>query len=230
MTATIQTITAGNRHTCAVTDAGAVKCWGGNDTGQIGDGTLQNRLVPTETLTLASGVTAVSTGSSHTCVLLTTGAARCWGSDGDGELGIGSVARRYAATPVVDVLPRELFLNYATGKPGSIFSVSGFGYAAGSNVTLSANETVLDAPLPVNALGSFVAQLDTTGADVGFYLISASPQAVIASTVAAGDPATLILDDSAVLHPQEGGGSPTRTVPTGIADPLQKLFLPVVRR
>lgn len=40
-------ISAGAGHTCAALAAGGVRCWGSNTSGQIGDGTLVNRLTPT---------------------------------------------------------------------------------------------------------------------------------------------------------------------------------------
>jgi alpha-tubulin suppressor-like RCC1 family protein len=33
-------------HTCGVREAGALYCWGGNDEGQLGDGTRTARLEP----------------------------------------------------------------------------------------------------------------------------------------------------------------------------------------
>ncbi|MFN8491730.1 MAG: hypothetical protein U0350_29290 [Caldilineaceae bacterium] len=112
-------------------------------------------------------------------------------------------------------MSRKLLLSYINSKPGS-------------NVTLSANETKLGKPHLVNTTGVFVAQLYATSTDAGFYVIRATSQTVSAFVNA--DTATLMLDDSATLHPREGGGTPTRTVPTGIALAMQKVFMPLVRR
>ena len=41
-------VDAAVRHTCGVTTAGAAYCWGGNDGGQLGDGTETQSPVPTK--------------------------------------------------------------------------------------------------------------------------------------------------------------------------------------
>lgn len=40
-------LSAARRHTCGVDEAGELWCWGGNDRGQIGDGTRDDRAAPT---------------------------------------------------------------------------------------------------------------------------------------------------------------------------------------
>ena len=44
----VAAVSTGERHTCAVTTAGALKCWGKNFTGQLGDGTIGIRTTPLE--------------------------------------------------------------------------------------------------------------------------------------------------------------------------------------
>jgi alpha-tubulin suppressor-like RCC1 family protein len=79
-------------HTCGLTNAGEAYCWGQNTGGQVGDGSTTNRLVPTR---VVGGLTftALAAGSyEHTCGLIVTGEAYCWGRNGQGELGNGSAA------------------------------------------------------------------------------------------------------------------------------------------
>lgn len=84
----IATISAGGGHTCAVT-AGAVKCWGENYSGALGNNSTTSSKVPVDVLSL-SGVTAVAAGGSHTCALTTDGWVKCWGDNSGGQLGNNS--------------------------------------------------------------------------------------------------------------------------------------------
>ena len=98
MSSGVVDITAGRHHFCAVTAAGAAKCWGFNDYGQIGDGSNARRYEPTAVTGLSSGVASISGGVYHTCVLTTAGGVKCWGHNDQGQLGDGTRTRRY--TPV----------------------------------------------------------------------------------------------------------------------------------
>ncbi len=96
----VTAITAGREGTCALLATGAVKCWGWNLYGQLGDGTTTDRKTPTAVSGLSSGVTAITAGTRHTCALLATGAVHCWGDNSDGQLGDGTTNDRHTPTPV----------------------------------------------------------------------------------------------------------------------------------
>jgi len=48
-------IAVGDIHTCALTTVGGAKCWGWNLYGQLGDGTTDDRLEPTDVQGLGNG-------------------------------------------------------------------------------------------------------------------------------------------------------------------------------
>lgn len=98
LTSGVRSISSGKRHSCAVTTAGGVKCWGSNNSGQLGDGTTAQRNTPVDVTGLTSGVTAVTSGDDFTCALLSTGAAKCWGQNMFGQLGNGTTTS--STTPV----------------------------------------------------------------------------------------------------------------------------------
>ncbi len=94
----VQAINAGYNHTCAVTAAGGVKCWGDNSFGQLGDGTTVNRVTPADVLELATGVQAISAGGGHTCALRTDRLMMCWGKNDNGQLATGDRVNRLSPT------------------------------------------------------------------------------------------------------------------------------------
>jgi len=213
-------LAAGYSHTCAVMSGGGVKCWGDNFYGQLGDGTTMQRSMPVDVSGLASGVTAIAVGGSHTCALVTGGRPKCWGSDGYGQLGLGTITQRLTPVDVVESVPPALAINYAAGQPGSFFTLTGWNFPPNGAATIMVNGQTLTSTLPVNETGGFIFFINTTGADEGFYSVTASVNP------SAG--ASFQLSLSAPLRVQEGGGL-TLNVPAGIAF-TNALYLPLIAR
>jgi alpha-tubulin suppressor-like RCC1 family protein len=81
-------------HTCGVTTANLVYCWGYNYFGQLGDGTTTSRSRP---VPIAGGhlFRTVTVGFFHTCaVSYPDNRAYCWGNNAYGQLGDGTTGRR----------------------------------------------------------------------------------------------------------------------------------------
>lgn len=97
----VAAIATGWRHTCAVTTAGGVKCWGSNKDGQLGDGTALGHLVPVDVTGLSGGVNGLVAGGRHTCAVITGGAVKCWGHNERGQLGDGTTIDKATPVPAV---------------------------------------------------------------------------------------------------------------------------------
>jgi alpha-tubulin suppressor-like RCC1 family protein len=107
-------LVAGADHTCAVIGGGAVvRCWGRNNEGQIGDGTTNNRQLPTLLAQpLPAPVVAIDATVDTTCALLTDGDLWCWGGLQGSELGLDIGANTPLTVPQrvpgVDALPEPI--------------------------------------------------------------------------------------------------------------------------
>lgn len=98
--AEVTAIAAGGAHTCALISTGAVKCWGYNYYGDLGDGTTLTRVLPTAVRGLASGVTAIAAGADHTCAVTAARTVLCWGYNAFGQLGDGTTLDRHEPVAV----------------------------------------------------------------------------------------------------------------------------------
>jgi alpha-tubulin suppressor-like RCC1 family protein len=96
-------ISAGYTHTCALLDNGTIKCWGQNDEGQLGQGSIANLgdaanemgdNLPVVALGAGRTATAISAARNYTCAVLDNGAVKCWGVGLYGQLGQGDVTSR----------------------------------------------------------------------------------------------------------------------------------------
>ena len=92
--AKVTDISAGDAYSCALLTGGAVKCWGRNEYGQLGDGTTKDRTNPVKVSGIANARSLALGSWGHSCALLTGGAIKCWGSNGNGKLGDGTFTSR----------------------------------------------------------------------------------------------------------------------------------------
>jgi alpha-tubulin suppressor-like RCC1 family protein len=100
LTSGVVSVSTGNWHSCALLTTGAVKCWGANGTGQLGNGSSVGSSTPVNVSGLGGGVAAIAGGKDHTCALLSNGGVKCWGYNGQGQLGTGTNVTYYVPTEV----------------------------------------------------------------------------------------------------------------------------------
>jgi alpha-tubulin suppressor-like RCC1 family protein len=123
-------IVSGEEHSCALVN-GAVRCWGSNDYGQIGDASLDlgvNVGVATTVNGLSSGVKAIAAGKFHNCAFKNDASVWCWGRNRFSQLGN------------LQAIPQQ---------PG--FPVAAWGFT--NNLSLDAN-TLRRSPIQVSGFGA----------------------------------------------------------------------------
>jgi Cutinase/Regulator of chromosome condensation (RCC1) repeat len=150
----VASVSAGYNGTCAVTTAGAVKCWGWNVGGELGNGTTTQSTTPVDVVGLGSGVASVSPGLYHTCALTTAGAVKCWGYNGDGELGNGTTT--IGSNTPVDVVGLGSGVASVSAGNGHTCTVTTAGAVKcwGYNVGgVLGNGTTIDSNTPVDVVG-----------------------------------------------------------------------------
>jgi alpha-tubulin suppressor-like RCC1 family protein len=121
--AEVTDISAGGSHSCALLASGAIKCWGGNYDGQLGDGTTSSSGTAVDVLGISSA-TSIAVGQSHSCALLMGGTIKCWGFNGRGQLGVGDGTFPKRSTPG-DVLGITTATSIALGRDHSCALLAG---------------------------------------------------------------------------------------------------------
>lgn len=128
----VQSLTVGTRHTCALTAEGKAFCWGGNEWGQLGDGTTTDRSSP---VAVAGGLAfkTLEAGGTHTCGVTTEAASYCWGANHRGQLGDGTTTDR----PVPGMLAGglELVILSLGGGYSCGLTAGGAAYCWGGNLS-----------------------------------------------------------------------------------------------
>ncbi len=127
-------IFSGSSFTCALIEVGGVKCWGINYYGQLGQGDVDSRgdgvnemgnylrfvhlgLEGSSGLLLTK---ELSLGFRHVCAVSYSDLVKCWGDNGNGELGLGDTnSRGDDANEMADNLPYARLL----GSGGVLYAI-----------------------------------------------------------------------------------------------------------
>jgi alpha-tubulin suppressor-like RCC1 family protein len=205
----ISAIAAGGEHTCALTVAGGVKCWGANAYDEFGN-SAAIATAPVDVPGLASGVGVIAAGSSHTCALISAGGVKCWGTNGSGQLGIGE--RGGSSLQPVDVVGLGAGVTAVSAGDWHTCALTG---AAGVACWGAASSATDGSPVVVAGLADGVAAI-TAGGDTSCALTSvgevecwgsfdAGPQEVPGlgagiGALASGGDYVCALDDAGVIR------------------------------
>lgn len=92
----------GGAHFLALDSGGKVFSWGGNNEGQLGDGTTLSRIDRFE-VTAVQPAKAVAAGFAHSLALREDGRVFSWGANGFGQLGLGDLSPRLFPEWLVDL-------------------------------------------------------------------------------------------------------------------------------
>jgi alpha-tubulin suppressor-like RCC1 family protein len=126
-------IAAGDDHTCAITNSGGVKCWGYNDSGQLGEGTTTDSSVPVDVVGLSGGARSIAAGWGHTCALTVRDGILCWGSNKYGQLGDGTAKETRGSIGAVAGLSSGVEALSASGGQSCALTTGGGVKCWGSN-------------------------------------------------------------------------------------------------
>lgn len=166
---------AGAHHVCAVTQLGAVKCWGTNSNGELGNNSTTQANTPVQVSGLTTNMASVTAGTAHTCATNKSGGVYCWGYGGQGQLGVGTSDRHITpvAVPslVAGVTSMALGHNHTCAVQYGAAKCWGHGYYGqlGDTQTFNRNTPVAVTGLTsgvrsISASGDFTCAVTTSGA------------------------------------------------------------------
>lgn len=112
----------GQLHGCAVINDGTAKCWGNNEYGQLGDGTLNSNDTGLSDVAGLTHVSKIVPSQVYTCALIGSGPelgkVKCWGSNWSGAIGNGMQGWGYKVTTPTDVINGTDMVDLVTADYG----------------------------------------------------------------------------------------------------------------
>jgi alpha-tubulin suppressor-like RCC1 family protein len=124
----VAAVAAGSTHSIVLKPDGTVWTWGGNASGQLGDGTNEPRVLPAQVF---DGVKAIAAGGQHSLAVTRDGHVWAWGENSDGQLGDGTDESR--TTPVLVPDLEEVVAVAAGSRHSLALKVDGTVWGWGAN-------------------------------------------------------------------------------------------------
>ena len=149
----VMAVSAGGSHTCAITSTGALKCWGLNSYGKLGNGGSANSSVPVTVSGLTSGVVAVSANANHTCAATNGAGVFCWGQNHVGQLGNGTTTASLVPVAVSNLTETVTALSAGYQHTCALTSTGGVKCWGENNYGQLGDNTTTDRTSPVDAIG-----------------------------------------------------------------------------
>jgi len=137
---TVRSLSSGLDHWCAVLDDASLKCWGNDYNGVLGNGGYLERekmgdARPPVKLGASRTVKAVGAGGNHTCAVLDDLTLKCWGGNGNGQLGIGTL-------PWVGTQPEHMGDNLERARLGTGRTVKQLALGYGHSCAILDDDTL----------------------------------------------------------------------------------------
>jgi alpha-tubulin suppressor-like RCC1 family protein len=121
-TTAAQTTAVGANHSCTVTIDRNGWCWGRNNYGQLGNGTNTKSTRATQVTkvdtTALNSITAIASGTTHSCARTSDGSAWCWGENTSGQLGNNTTTSSSGAVQVKSDINNALLTNISAVSVG----------------------------------------------------------------------------------------------------------------
>jgi alpha-tubulin suppressor-like RCC1 family protein len=146
-------VVASDQNTCIILSDKSIRCFGGNEYGQLGNG---NTLTSTTPVLAQTGLTAsaLALGRDMVCVLNREGKVQCWGRGDKGRLGNGSTQQSFE--PVDVALPSAIRVSAIASKydHSCALTVDGVLWCWGDNSQgqLGTGSTALESSVPVKVI------------------------------------------------------------------------------
>ena len=107
-------------HACTLLSTGAVRCWGSNFAGELGDGTAATSApygrTPQSVSGISGTVSRLFSGYYMGCALTTSNALWCWGDNAYGNIGTGSATNQIFRPTQASVLGARRTNDFGVGK------------------------------------------------------------------------------------------------------------------